>query len=353
MSHIKQQSDKDVAMAASILGNMIRAGLPADEALRHLNDAMSNRGWDGVAVRVAKGERLSESLVGLWPEALVSAIAAGEYSGRLPDVLKQVDSMMLIKKQIRDALKQFYAPLIYLCGGVGTAIFYMVSVIPSISKASKALIGESYKLSDAMKMSLWFQDIFINHWLMVCFIIAGHFIGGAWLIRQAEFWLWLYETADKIPQLNIALRKLYFGLWARTLAMMAASGGIDIIEMLNLSSKILPENMRTGVLLMANEVERRGLSDAGDPKKQPDDDPRRLWPIYIGIAFVGAGQTGDIEAEMTRIAPELIDEGMRTLKIIIQVTSYVAVGITGLLAAFAPALMIFEQGYIFQQTMSM
>jgi type II secretory pathway component PulF len=353
MSNIKPHSDKSIAIAASMLGNMISAGLPADEALSHLSDAQPNQGWNEVAIRIAKGSQLSECLVGLWPEALVSAIAAGEYSGKLADVLKQVDSMMLIKKQISEALQQFYAPMFYLLGGICTAIFYLVSVIPTVSTTSKALIGASYKPSAAMKVSFWFQDVFINHWYAVCIVLIGIIVGGAWLVRQQEFWAWLYEIADKIPKLNTSLRKLYFGLWAKTISMMAASGGIDIIEMLILSSKILPANMRDGVILMASEVERRGLSEAGDPRRQAEDDPRRQWPMYIGIAFVSAGQTGDIEVEMKRIAPELIDEGMRTLTIIIQAASHVAVAITGLLAAFAPALMILEQGSLFTQTMSM
>jgi len=299
------------------------------------------------------GTRLSECLIGLWPEAIVSAVAAGDYSGKLADVLKQVESMMLIKKQINESMSQFYAPLGYLAGGMGTAVFYMVSVIPNISNASKALIGASYKPSDAMAISLWFEDVFINHWVTVCVIMAGIALGLIWLFRQPETWVWLFEQADAIPVLSDALRKLYFGLWARSIAMMSAAGGIDIIEMLTLSSRILPENMRPGVIKMAAEVERRGLSEAGDPRRQPEGDPRLRWPIYVGIAFVSAGQTGNIEQEMSRIAPELIDEGMRTLKLIIKTTSYVAVAITGLLTAFAPLLMIFEQGHLFKQTMSM
>lgn len=353
MNEIQQHSAKDISVAASMLGNMLRAGLATDEAIRHLDNALPNRGWNDVATRVARGALLSECLVDLWPEALVSAVAAGDHSGKLSDVLKQVEGMMLLKKQITDSLGQFYAPLAYLAGGIGTALFYMIKVIPTVSNASKALIGASYKPSSGIALSLWVQDLFINHWMTVCVVLTGIATGLIWLFRQPEFGVWLFEMADKIPGLNNALRKLYFGLWARTVAMMAAAGGIDITEMLTLSSRILPENMRSGVLKMAGEVERRGLSEAGDPRRQPEDDPRLRWPIYIGIAFVSAGQTGNIEQEMTRIAPELIDEGMRTLKVIISVSSYVAVALTGLLTAFAPALMIFEQGHLFQQTMSM
>lgn len=353
MTEIKEQSPKDISIASAMLGNMIRAGIVMDEAVRHLDGALPNRGWKEVAAKVAHGAQLSECLVGLWPEAIVSAVSAGDHSGKLADVLKQVEAMMMLKKEISDALTQFYAPAAYLLGGIGTATFYMVSVIPSISRASKALIGSSYKPSDAMAVSLWFQDVFINHWITVCVLALGMVVGMIWLFQQPEFWNWLFEVADHVAVLDDALRKLYFGLWAKTLAMMSAAGGIDIIEMLTLSSRMLPENMRAGVLKMASEVERCGLSEAGDPRRQPDDDPRHRWPMYIGIAFVSAGQTGNIELEMNRIAPELIDEGMRSLSVIIKTSSIVAMALTGLLAGVAPALLIFEQGHLFQQTMSM
>jgi type IV pilus assembly protein PilC len=348
-----QHSIRDIAIASRMLGGMIRAGLALDEATRHLNASLPGRGWSEVSERVARGSRLSECLATMWPDALVSAVAAGDESGRLSDVMKQIEKTMELKKEISDTLKQLYTPAAYVIGGVAAAGFYAVTVLPKMAQASKSMLGSSYEAGTGVIFSEWLQDLIFNHWMSLGVSAAAIVISLVWLFRLPEFWAWLFVQADKIPVLNSALRNLYFGLWAQTLAMMSASGGIEIIKMLVMSAKIMPNNMQAGVIKMAGEVERLGLSVAGDPRRQSDDDPRRLWPLYVGIAFVSAGQTGNIEVEMSRISPELIDDGMRTLKVIIKVASTAALVVSGLLVALAPIMMMLEQGNLFKQTMSM
>jgi len=351
MQKIKQHSDADIATASALLGNMLRVNIPLDEALSQLNQVLPKQGWQTIADLVSNGASLSNCLVGRWPEALVSTITSGEHSGKLANLFMQVDAMMLIKKNINKAFHEFYPPLLYLLGGLGIAIYFMVSVIPTISKTGASFLGSKYQQSGAMKLSLWVHDMFVNHWLAISILTAGFVTGIIVLCQQTAFKMWLFKVADKIPKLNSALRNLYFGLWARTMSMMAASGGLDIIEMLELSSKILPVNMRSGLFLMADDIVSQGLSIAGDPRCHPADDPRRLWPMYIGIAFRSAGQTGDIETEMARISPVLVDEGMRALLAIINITTFVAMALSAVLVAFSPALMALEQASLFRETM--
>jgi hypothetical protein len=80
-----------------------------------------------------------------------------------------------------------------------------------------------------------------------------------------------------------------------------------------LSIKMLPSIYQPGVILAAEEIEKRGYADAVDPDLQPEDDPRRKWPYYISTSFMVAYETGELDKELLRTSPILLEEGIRQL----------------------------------------
>lgn len=345
------QKYSEIDNAASILSNLLEIGEPLYQALQNLHSAQPAAGWTDVAERVRAGARLSECMTQLWPEALISAIAAGERAGNLPAVFRQIHELMQLQLQMQKSMRQMYKPLSYILLGAIAFIYFMIDIIPETSKNLTSMFSRKTEPSLIMKLSAVMQEVFYHYWIVIL-IGAAVFIG--WLYQKSTepaFREGLFELADRIPKLNEALRALYFGLWARSLATLASSGGIPISDMLMLSARTLPTVMQSGVILMASEVVTKGLAAAGDPQQQSDDDPRKRWPYYVGIAFKVADRTGMIDAEMQRVARILIEYGSARLLLYIQLADN-AILIFSAITLFLPfAAHYYELGILAQQAM--
>lgn len=347
MTHSTQQ----IATAAAALGNQLKAGLPMEKAARRLAGMQPGLGWDGAAGRIARGEPLSECLRGAWPESWASAVAAGERSGALPEIFAQIEEAISVQHRIAGHLRQLRAPLLLSCGGVAVFVFFMSMVIPAVSSSLSGMLIKKAEPSLVMAASAWTHQFLLAYWPAALAAAAASLSGAIWAFRQPGFIEWLFQAADEVPVLGAALRDLYFGLWARNLAVLACAGNISIVEMLLLSSKILPAPYQSGPLSMAGDVVQRGMEEAGDPDKQAAGDPRARWPYYIGIAFSVASQTGRLDVEMSRVSPILVEDGRKAIESFIKTASFLALLISGALIMAPLAAYYLEMGNLVRQAM--
>jgi len=123
------------------LASMLRSGVPMDRALTLLGEGRKSRVRDRLAEvrnRVEAGEPLSEALQALprrWvPDVVRASVAAGERSGRLPELLDEVvreyERLGLIDRRLRSV---FVYPLVVLFFGLFTTQVIMSKVMPVFS----------------------------------------------------------------------------------------------------------------------------------------------------------------------------------------------------------------------------
>ncbi len=86
--------NRATAQFASAWGVLLRGGSPMLAALRVARDGVGNESiaaeLEAAAERIARGERVSESLSGALPPLAVELLSAGEEGGRLPDMCARV-----------------------------------------------------------------------------------------------------------------------------------------------------------------------------------------------------------------------------------------------------------------------
>ena len=143
----------------------------------------------------------------------------------------------------------------------------------------------------------------------------------------------ILDVLLQVPVVKIALRDMYFGLWANYVAMMVASG-ITTTESLRLTKVILPSALQESVAVFESDlsVNNRSMSDAANLSKQKPGDARATWwPFYIANAFIVAEQTGLVDQELLRVAPSLIKEGVSTLNTVIAVANVGALALSATL----------------------
>ena len=319
----------EISRSASALANQIKAGIPVDQAIGRLAILQPRHAefWQAARHAVQAGGRTSDILKGHWPEAFVSALRAGERAGRLADVLGEINRSIKIEIAVVGMMRKLLYPLGLVVAGMTIFFGFMAFVLPAIGKSiPEKDRGAMFKFADAL------EYLTIHYW----WAMLGALVGGGYLLYS-----WLSTTQGQqalldfvvsMPFLSNATRDLYFGLWANQMALMAGAGIRTTIALENTAAS-LPSLFASGILKARDDIaiHHRKMTEAFDPEKQPPDDPRHLLPFYIINAFIIAEQTGDIEQELLRAAPAMIEDGMAYMETAI---SYANLGATMLAATF-------------------
>ena len=315
-----QHTSVEIEAASSALANQLAAGIKVREAVARMGKLQPKytQIWADAAEALSRGGRLSDQLAPVWPDSVVAALKAGEESDSIPAVLKRTAQAMQVKAQVKKIYSKLMGPVGAFLAGFGVFMFFMVVVIP---KLQSSLGGGESNLT--FKVAILLNHLVMNFWPFLLAGLGGGIVFSVKWFKQPGNLDKLIAVADSVPQLGEAMRNLFFGLWAYQIALLA-SAGLPIKQQLLLSTKTLPECYQEGVILMASEVEKRGIANSADPDKQAEDDPRRDWPFYIVTALVTAHETGRVDEEMQRCAPILIDEGVRKLTQFISVADIIA-----------------------------
>lgn len=326
---------KHIGATASALGNQVGGGIPLDQAVNRMAQMQPDRSefWLRAVQEIRAGRPLSASLAEVWPEALVSAVVAGEQSGRIEEVLQRINDTIEIQLTLRKAMNQLVYPIAMAIGGVVVFLVFMIVVIPLLAKVLAGTSGSHGQESLIFQLSTWLAATVKENYLTLGAVV----VGGAYAL-----WAWLQTPKAKedimafllgIPVVKEALRDMFFGLWARYMAIMV-SAGIPTISALSLTAPVLPTTLRESVELFERDLayNNKTMSESADKAQLPDTDPRaRWWPIYISNAFIVAEQTGDIDRELLRAAPSLIKEGVARLEFVIMVATGVTMAVAGIL----------------------
>ncbi|MDM7481620.1 MAG: type II secretion system F family protein [Halomonas sp.] len=311
---------KDIEIAANALANQLAAGIKLREAVGRMAKLQPRHAelWYDAADGLARGTRLSQLLEDQWPEDLVAAVKAGEEANILPMVFKRIAEAMAVKSEVKKIYSKLVSPALAFLMGVGVFLFFMVSVIPTLSAN---LEGNADSVVN--RTATFLHWAFTEHGLLIAGAVAALVAALVLWVRQPENRDTLMGLALQVPVLGQGLTLLSFGIWAKQMALLA-SAGMPIKQQLLLSRKTLPSALQDGVLLMAREVQKRGVADAADPERQAEGDPRTQWPFYISTAFLIAHETGRVDEEMQRCAPLLIEDGLKKISQFIGVADLVA-----------------------------
>lgn len=321
---------KEIEMAAAALGNQGRAGISLADATRRMSRLQKKHSefWTALAINISEGRRISEYLDGVWPDAVVSAVKSGEISGKLNEVFARIEETTALQRKVNGMMYKMTYPVVLGLSGVAVFLFFMTQVLPSLSQS----LGTG-KHGFVFELSEWMTKTMKEDWLTVTIatiVIVVSIVG--WL-RSAKNRSQIVALMLKTPILGDALRNLYFGLWSYYMALVDASGSIPLVDGLVMTSAVLPEPLRPGLILVAEEVVARGMSSAVDPDKQSLGDPRCAWPFYVSNAFIIAEQTGSLEAELLRAAPSMIKEGTEKLDVALGIANMIALAFAGIFIA--------------------
>lgn len=320
-------SISEISVSASALCEQIKAGMPLSQAVTRMVDLQPDYRdfWARTSLEVRSGRPLSTSLEEVWPDALVFTVRAGERSGKLHEVFVGIMENVEIQRMTLKKLRTLAYPGFALLGGIAGFIFYMVAVIPSAMS-----MVDSRHPSIVLQASMWISKTLQSTWLV---LVIGAVAGGIYLygwVRSQEGREQVMEWALSLPLIRDVIRNVYFGLWAKYLALVV-SADIPLVQGLELTAPILPSVLRGSVEVFRADIERFNLpvSEAANLNSKQETDPRtQWWPVYIANAFMLGEDTGRFDTLLVAAGGTLIEKGRDAIPVITTTMYYIVVAVS-------------------------
>lgn len=232
---VKSMPRRDVIDFFFQLEMLVRAGVPLLTCLGDLRDEaesptsrdLANGLFEKVEAGATFGEAVS-AYPGVFSPTLVSLIRAGEVTGQLPDVLKEIVRSLKWQDEMATTTKKLlmYPSFVLVVIG-GVVFFLMIYLVPQLVGFLKNM-GQTVPLQTRLLIAV--SSFFVNYWWLILAAppllvaatasLAEAFPAMRYRLHQMEF---------EIPYVGQVLKKMILARFADTFALMYRTG-IPLIE---------------------------------------------------------------------------------------------------------------------------
>ncbi len=338
---------QDKLLFFQLMGAIIQAGISIPEALRMLEQQTANQKMK----RVIKDVRLliedGESFAGamkrnddIFDQATCSIIEAGEKSGKLNEVLKelvnQFTRLNTIQKKVKSVLTY---PVIVFVVMILLAVVVIVFVVPKLVE----LFGDIASLPLPTQILIAASDVVLHKWPTLVLVLGG---------TISLFFLWKKSSWGRrqwstlllaVPIVGGILKGMVLSRITRIFGFLIASG-VPIIEGLKIAASTSNNPVYEEKLLLASDDLSKGISIAENLS-----DNEYLFPKML-ISMISIGErTASLEKIMIRIADfyeEELDRKIGMLSKLMEpiILMFIAAGaVFMILAIYLPILKMNDQ----------
>lgn len=322
------------------IGIMIQTGISLAVALKTLASQTKNKKFKAILtdlqLTVERGSLLSSGLEKykkVFGDLFVNMIQAGEQSGKLEEVLKQLFIQM---KKDYDIVSNVRSAMIYPCivmtAMVGVGIMVIVYVIPNLTSIFKET---GAKLPFATRALIAISGLTITYGLyifiafiacVILFIRVKSTLKGRYI---------LHSILLKIPIAGGIIQKINLARFCRTLSSLLKTD-IAIIKSFEITARVLGNELYRRALLDGKEKIKKGknVHDSLEPYS------RLFPPVIMQMISVGE-ETGNLDVILEQSAVFLEDEVGQTMKNLPSIIEPVLILILGVgVAAMAVAIIM-------------
>lgn len=307
---------------------MIKSGLSLSAALKILVDQTNNKKFKKIIVDLREateqGLAFADSLQKhqvIFGDLFINMVRAGEASGRLDDVLKELYLQMRKDYELRSKIKSamtYPTVIVVAMIGIGTAM--MIFVIPKLITVFEEM---NAKLPLFTRLLIAFTNFLIHQgWLaaIILFIIITSVIIfiKTTLGKRVTSWLMI-----NLPILGPITKKINLARFTRTISSLIKTD-IPIVQTFKLTSQILGNLYYKEALAYSSERLVRGEQIS----KILGSYPKLFPPVVREMTAVGeeTGSVDEILEDLAIFYEEEIDETMKTLPSIIEPVLIIILG---------------------------
>ncbi|MBL8490242.1 MAG: type II secretion system F family protein [Rhodocyclaceae bacterium] len=240
------------------LEQLTRSGVPILEGLADLRDSLTHPRFReviaGMIESIEGGKTLSQAMQDhpqVFDGVFVSLVRAGEDSGNLPDVLRNlVDSLKWQDELAAQTKKLLTYPAFLGTIVIAVTFFMMMYLVP---KMAVFIRNMGHDLPLQTRLLIGVSDFFVNFWYLAVGIPVLAVVGLAVAIRVSRRARYRFD-AFKLgaPWVGEILRKIILSRFATVFAMLYGSG-ISVIDSLRATENVV-----------GNEVIKEGLEKIGE-----------------------------------------------------------------------------------------
>lgn len=343
-SDIKLQ---DQLIFFELLVSVLHAGIPVGESLRLLEKQTGNPRLKIVINQMGKGIDSGMSLAetmrnqdGVFDEATCSIVEAGETSGKLNEVMKelvtQYERMNLIQKKVKGVMTY---PIVVVFVMVLAAVVVLLFVIPQLME----IFGDIESLPLPTQIMVAASNMLQHSWYLLLLGIIG--VGGLfsyWKNTPQGNIQWSNFVLS-LPLIGDFVKKMSISKVMRIFSFLIASG-VPIIQGLRIASRVANNIIYEKKLLLAADDLTRGIEIS---ENFADDE--RLFPQML-VSMISVGEkTASLGSVLGKVADFYDDELNRSVSTMSKmmeplIMAVMAVGVVFLLLAiYLPILQMNDQ----------
>jgi len=336
LTKIRNFSDKfqTVKLAQKIffvqqLGIMVKTGISMSVALKTLAEQTTTKNFKKILFdlqqQVEKGNLLSKGLEKyqrIFGDLFVNMIKAGEASGKLEDVLRQLFIQMKkdhdIVAKVRGAM---IYPAIVIIMMLVIVTLMMIYVIPSISSVFKEI---NVPLPFATRMMIGLSDFVVSKGLYILVALAILGICFWLVIKSPKGKRILHQIILALPIAGAIIKKVNLARFCRTLSSLLKTD-IPIVQSFEITAKILGSLPYKESLLAAKEQIKKGVSVEQSLRPYIKFFP----PVVLQMISVGeeTGTLDEILEESAVFYEDEVNQTMNDLPTIIEPVLMVILGV--------------------------
>jgi len=311
---------KDKLFFVQHLGLMLKSGISLARALKTLADQSENKHFQyvltDIASRVEKGSSFAESLENhrkIFGDLFLSMIDAGELSGKLEEVLKQLFVQMKKEHQLISKVKGAMTyPAVIMIAMIGIGGFMLVFVVPKITAmfaemdaelpmATKLLIGASDAIRNNGLVTVLVMISIVTAWIKTMQTYRGKFIFQAVLL--------------KAPAFGIIIKKINLARFARNISSLLKTD-IMIVKCFQITANVLGNLHYKKALEDMAQVIKQG----GKLNEAVKNYPQLFTPVVVQMIAIGeeTGELDNILMELAEFYEDEVDQIMENLPTIIE-----------------------------------
>ncbi|WP_018717534.1 type II secretion system F family protein [Arhodomonas aquaeolei] len=257
---------EDLAGFLRDMGIMLRAGVPALDALRTIIGEGETTGTRGIT-RIARqmhddldaGVSVSEAFArrpDVFPETVRNLVAIGDQSGNLDRMLiegaEHTERMVNIRRDVRTAL---IYPIFVFASIIAVAAFWITYVVPTMGDLFEQLNAEMPAITRNL---IAFSDLVAGNALAVILVLAALIAGITWAVRNHEPTRHAMHTlAHRLPVTRVLATSSGMAAISEHLAILVRSG-LDIVTSLDVLTRATGDLYYRRRLARVREAVTRG-----------------------------------------------------------------------------------------------
>jgi len=295
------------------IGIMVQTGISLSVALKTLSEQTTNKKFKEILadlqITVERGNLLSLGLERhkkVFGELFVNMVKAGESSGKLEEVLKQLFTQMKKDNEIVSKVKSaMIYPCIVLIAMGGVAIMVMVYVIPKLTSIFTEM---NAKLPLATTILIALSNFTVKYGILLLILLVILVILFKKIISTQKGRFVYHAILLKTPIMGGILQEINLARFCRTLSSLLKTD-IAIIKSFEITANVLGNELYKQALLDGKELIKKGKNVHDSLEAYTHLFP----PVVMQMVSVGE-ETGSLDTILEQSASFYEDEVDQTMK---------------------------------------